>query len=464
MNIVVIGTSNSVMKNNYVGALQVNHNVINLSSGRNSIFYHIKTLIENYEIINSSDLLIIDHYVNDMQFYLNINIDDYSKHIENFYCMLKSLNVFTLLLFMPVLEHLKQKRNIEYLQFLKKRSTSLDISILDLNEYNFKKHHYEDKIHISRNISNLIGVLLSEFLSNNEEYICSIRNGKLNKSPYFLYTSKDAVKFNKELTLTNYKNSLLSINYINIDEKQTIKVNLDKKFAPVSYGYFIPRESKDTYAFTIISQDNEIDVLCIGKLYYHEAFIELLGTVDEFLISSFNKSNIVVKNIRGKKVMFPSEFNFVEMLFYDKSDEVTYELNNAKKINIQLKTLNNILDNVLINKDHLFFNMIDINNYESITALLNVTAKAFEMSKDKKISRLIVENQDTISKTINLNECKNIVNTLVIIAFVFETMNDIETAYIIMEKAMMLRPDGVFLIKKYNEYKLKLNKNILGII
>lgn len=67
MKIVILGTSDSVMgQKGFVRALRQRHEVVNLSAGRVGVAFHLNRIIEHYEMIESADLLIIDHYINDV--------------------------------------------------------------------------------------------------------------------------------------------------------------------------------------------------------------------------------------------------------------------------------------------------------------------------------------------------------------------------------------------------------------
>jgi len=457
VNITIIGTSNSVMKNAYVKALSSEHNITNLSIGRNSIFYHIKTLMSNYNTIAKSDILIIDHYINDINFYLDQNIYKYTFHVQQLYLMIKSLNIFTLVLFMPTYNFAGKKENTEYINFLKNNLDKLNISYLDLNKYNLQEHHFMDRIHIHRNVSYLIGVLLSEELSRIVKNIEPIANGKLQENPYLLLESREILEQNRIFKPEKFKNSLISIEYVKIGISQSIEINLGQKYSLLSFGYFIPEGIETHSAFTLLANDTEYDILCDGEYYFHEIFRETMGSVDRFKICSFNKRDTALQGIRDSQVMNPVEFNLVDLLLYSSDIDLKYESNNCKKVYVDLKTLNNYLNNylnnVFVGNAILFFSKREARSYKEPLALLKAVLEAFKKSENTLIAKQIMKNKNIIFDTINLDKCKSDPEILREISLIFEKKNNIKMAYILMKMALLHRPNGPLIKQKCEEYR-----------
>lgn len=95
MRIFIVGTSNSVIGNKgYVKYLREKHDVVNMSIGRVPFHYHMKVINECKKEIEDSDPLVIDHYVNDINLYLeSVESFDYLKECSIFYEYLSFLNV-----------------------------------------------------------------------------------------------------------------------------------------------------------------------------------------------------------------------------------------------------------------------------------------------------------------------------------------------------------------------------------
>ena len=257
---------------------------------------------------------------------------------------------------------------------------------------------------------------------------------------------------NKEFELQNFKNSLMSIEYINIGVSQSIEMKLDQKYDLLSFGYFLHKAGVNS-AFTLFVNNRKIDILCQGKYYFHETFSETISNVDQFEIHAFNKSNIIIRSMRESRMMNPSEFNLVDILLYNHNVNLKYESNNCKKIDIKLKTLNNLLDNAIVSKRNLFFSKTKTRNYEDPLELLEAISTALEKSEYPITAKLIMRKHKMISDKINLNRCHNDPSILREISLVFEKSNDIMTAYKLMLIALELKENAPFIKHKCEEYK-----------
>ena len=238
MKIVVIGTSNSVKGNKgFIEALRLNHEVIQLSSGRNPFFYHIRTIENNRDIIKSCDLLIIDHYVNDVNFYRNSLGIEYENICKIFYRYLNSLNIYVLNLLFPIKDIQKRETRIYY-DFILNLSRANFISVIDLNCYDFPPHYYEDSIHITNDVSYIFGLFLGDLL------IDILIDQKLEPdtsfiNPFSLINLSSIYTSN----LANiYCNKLVNIKYIDVQETFLIKIAETSRL--LSIGYLIYRISK----------------------------------------------------------------------------------------------------------------------------------------------------------------------------------------------------------------------------
>ena len=103
MKIVVLGTSNSVMGNKgFLQSLSISHEVIQLSSGRVPFYYHVLTLMKHLDVVMEADVVLLDHYVNDVNYYSRMMGDDYHQNLDEFYMSLSSLNVRILNVLFPI--------------------------------------------------------------------------------------------------------------------------------------------------------------------------------------------------------------------------------------------------------------------------------------------------------------------------------------------------------------------------
>ena len=168
MKIVILGTSNSVMGGNgFIKALMLDHEVIQLSSGRVPFFYHIKTIQNNKALIESSDLLLIDHYINDVNFYSEAIGEVYNELCKDFYTFLSSINTRIINVLFPIRD-LKERDTLIYYKQIKHLSILHSVSVLDLNEAPFSKHHFSDNIHITHDTSYAFGIVLGKELLHSD--------------------------------------------------------------------------------------------------------------------------------------------------------------------------------------------------------------------------------------------------------------------------------------------------------
>ena len=106
--VAIIGTSNSIMgERGYVKALRNSFAVDNLSIGRTPIHRHIALLSRQRARLAAADLIILEHYVNDIVFYAKAfhdmgRFDEYMAHAEKFYRGLAALSLPVVNVFSPV--------------------------------------------------------------------------------------------------------------------------------------------------------------------------------------------------------------------------------------------------------------------------------------------------------------------------------------------------------------------------
>lgn len=231
MKIVVVGTSNSVMGNKgYIEALTLEHDVTQLSSGRVPFYASLKSLINNRELIENSDLLIIDHYINDVNFYGQYLGDDYRQHLKLFYAYLSTLNVNIINLMFPMKNISNQPAVDIYVQ-TKWLCQEYNISILDLNELNIPSHFYRDSIHLTHDVSYALGVSLN--LSLLKEHFTPVKNGKIIDFPFYSLSADDLTYSGNQVS--TFKNSLVNVRYLNL--KKTLTINNPDHHRLIAIGF-----------------------------------------------------------------------------------------------------------------------------------------------------------------------------------------------------------------------------------
>ncbi|GAA6135072.1 hypothetical protein NBRC116188_18620 [Oceaniserpentilla sp. 4NH20-0058] len=259
MKIAVIGTSNSVFKNNYVTALSVENEVYNLSSGRVPFYSHITTILKNSDFLESMDVVIVDHYVNDVNFYSSKLGAKYTDKLPYFYALLSRLNV-PIINFFAAFYGLEEHENYDYFKLVKKLSGQFSFNILDLNEYSFDKEMYSDFIHLKREISFFIGQKLSQYLKENSLVQPSRIQGFEN--PFYLFYEDEFENY-PELIKGRFSNSLLKLNYFELKGDVEISDHGDL----LSIGYINTTKGEP---LTILKINNS-NFLLDGFGYYHES-------------------------------------------------------------------------------------------------------------------------------------------------------------------------------------------------
>lgn len=315
MNIVIIGTSNSIYgRNGFIKSLKHDHNVIEFLTGRVPIYYHLKTLLINKSTIEDCDLLIIDHYVNDVNFYYDRLGDEYIEKCKIFYDHLSCLNINILNVLFPIFD-LKERKSFSFYQKIKELSAEYDISLLDLNLCSFPSIAYKDKIHIHLSLSYIIGLYLSKELIRlklNNDLIKPV-NGAINSTPFRTITARDLSQLDKNNHINIFKNSLLSIEYIDLKKTITIKSEDDESF--ISIGYLRPKENSGNSGVRI----NNADFGLRGIGYYHEVVNPIK---DNYIkIEPIFGNSIELDNLMGRGKS-KGEFTYcyiVELFFYNES-------------------------------------------------------------------------------------------------------------------------------------------------
>lgn len=311
VDIVVIGTSNSIKANSgMLKSMKLEHKVIQLSVGRVPFYYHIKTILNNREVLEAADCVIIDHYINDINFYADKLGEEYEQLLKEFYKLIASLNVNVINILFPIFDISKHKNNNWYRSVLS-LSKTYAINIIDLNLLPLEEMDYDDPIHIGNEISYHIGTLLSACL-NRLSSLKKPSGGEVSNSLWRVIEASDLKYNTSELSVLKvYKNSLVNLEYL--DLKSTLHIPLKSEEKILSLGYLNPKQVKGNSAITINEQSFTLD----GTGYFHEALLDTFsGDVYVTPVTEDGKyPNLILRNDNAQ-----DNFNhayLVDMLIYN---------------------------------------------------------------------------------------------------------------------------------------------------
>lgn len=339
--IVVIGTSNSVIgRNGFIKSLSLDHEVINLSSGRVPFYCHIQKIQKNKTLIESSDLLIIDHYVNDVGFYADRLKEKYHQECEIFYQLLSTVNTHILNLFFPIQKI--ANKNLDYYQKVKQLTKQYNLSFIDLNDYEFKSHYFQNPAHINKKASYILGLSLSKVINvfeNDKPY-----GGKLFSSPFKIIDTDNLANFTPHSKLKTFKNSLVKVDYLDIKEEFTID-NL-QGMTLKSIGYLAPKNMESKSGLTI---NNKYSFGLSSGGYFHESFEQEIVIEDKLTLTPIKSSHLDLPAMMKDRGRVFGEFDFLfitELLLFAKS-EIQFQAATRNPKPIFLKDLEATLENIL---------------------------------------------------------------------------------------------------------------------
>lgn len=262
MKITVIGTSNCVIgQRGFLQALSHEHDIQNLSSGRTTFYKHIKTIIEHRAAIEDSDLLIIDHSVNDVNFYAQAFGDSYATRCEEFYDFLSTLNTRVLSLLFPMKDTQSKPKDKARYNAIKAISLSRGISCLDLNEQPFQAHHFRDRMHLTTDVSYLVGLSLRNALKAGQPS-AKPHGGGMKNCPFHLVSAKSLVEAS---ALKTFKNNLLQLDYFELTE--SLRIAAPPDHALLAIGYLHRPKKKSASGLRINGNDR-------GLAYVSGYFLE----------------------------------------------------------------------------------------------------------------------------------------------------------------------------------------------
>lgn len=315
MKIVVLGTSNSVVGNKgYLQSLRLDHEVIQLSSGRVPFYYHIKEILDKREIFESADLVILDHYVNDVNFYAEKNLKDYQKHLEQFYLLLSSLNTRVLNVLFPIWK-LAEGVGLEILKNTIELSGKYKIQYLNLNDVEFRYYHFLNDVHLNHNSSYALGLILKKYIDE----LCLTDKpvgGHVESYPFYTVSPED---FSSGNQIGHFSNSLLSQKYVDI--QSPIQVDAENTSRLISIGYLRPKDQRMSSGVLI----NGV-AYGMGEFGYFHECVDHDCYGDVKIEPVFGECS-PIKNLMGRGIS-KGEFGYcyiTDLLFYDESQSLKIE-------------------------------------------------------------------------------------------------------------------------------------------
>lgn len=373
--IIVVGTSNSVVgRKGFIKSLSIEHEVINLSSGRVPFYCHIKTIEKNKNLIESSDLLIVDHYINDLGFYAQKLGDTYFyRECEYFYQLLSSINTNIINLLFPLQNLsriLTKKPYLDFYKRIKELTKKYNLSIVDLNDYNFKPHHYHNSKHIKPEVSYAVGLSLSKIINIFQGD--KPDGGKLINNPFKIFDASFLIDFIPNSEIKTFTNSIMETNYVDIKNKLTID-NLHG-MSLKSIGYLIPKEMQNRNSGLIINDRYTYGLTPAG--YYHESLDREIAIDSSLTLAPMEGFYSDVSSLM-QRTRISGIFDFLyitEIVLFTGAKMVYRSAKRHEKL-VFLKDLEYMLDSMFIDVDNTLIKLspITINALRDAAVLLEKT-------------------------------------------------------------------------------------------
>lgn len=261
MKITVIGTSNSIAGNRgFITALRQHHEVVNLSAGRNSFYFHINCLLERWDDLCNSDLVLIDHCINDINFYARLLGSEYPKALNQFYTMLGFLNTRVVNLLFPWFPNRKADDPIR--DTIISASEAHGICVLDLQKAGFRAEHFSDMMHLNRAASFFFGSVLSR------ECVKILQTpkpsgGRMDACPFRRVSIADVTHPDCR---REFSNSIRTLIYSEIRDPLALPMKPSERV--MSLGYLMPKGLGYNQGVVINGSRNSFVRFDTG--YYHE--------------------------------------------------------------------------------------------------------------------------------------------------------------------------------------------------
>ena len=337
MKIAVVGTSNSVMgMNGFIQSLKLEHDVIQLSSGRVPFYCCLKTILLNRDLLETCDLLIIDHYVNDVAFYGPSKGRDYRTRMISFYEYISTLNVNVLNLMFPM-SNLKSQKGVDIYHFVLMLCERFKISILDLNILNIPSYAFKDPAHINHDASYALGLALIQDLQAIDWERPS--GGVCFDTPFSLLIAKDIDNNDEKLDI--FENSLLKVEYLKLEQKVIIERSFDDRLIAIGS---VLKKSSENLSGIVINEKNKFGLCGVG--YFMEAVdIEPKGV---FSISPLKGEQNVINLMR--RGISKGDFNYCyisELIFFNEKVKSKFIPASRSVVKLEAKNWLAIADRIM---------------------------------------------------------------------------------------------------------------------
>lgn len=400
MKIVVVGTSNSIIgSRGYIEALEIEHEVTQLSTGQTPFYAIMKTVISQRVLIEESDLLIIDHYVNDINFYGALLGDNFRTHLEWFYQYLSSVNANVLNLMFPI-KNIENSPSIDIYQLTITLCQKYSISVIDLNRKDLPSEYFKDPIHLNHDASYALGLSLNFELHG--LHLHKVSGGEINSFPFYTINGCELSTENSEPGI--FRNRLVHLRYL--DLKEQITIDTPKHHKLIAIGLVKDRNIEELCGFSLNGAEWAIG----DNGYYLETFEEPIIGNFEFAPLSGEKT---VRNLMGRGVS-KGKFSYcylVDLLFVDERESPKFVEANRQIIDFKLPSFEPIAARILKPSDS--------------TAKLDISGQAISKLRELAIS--------------------------------FES-NQLELARDFMSLAHIARPTGKLIMRKLAEYEKKIRE------
>lgn len=419
------------MRGGYTAAMSELFESTSLCVGRVPIHYHICQVISKASEIAAADLVLLDHYVNDIISYCDLQRQNsYLTHIENLYRILSETGTPVINIFFPIRNMTAPQ--VEHLERLKELSLRWSLDIVDLNQQPFNEALFSDPHHLLRMASYMFGLRLGDMIRMRADiYRTRKRPACLDTArlPYrVLDLTRDAGL--PESSLGSFTNSLISKTYADLG-RAAIELNwpsgLSDRSQLISLGYL----NEDNIADSAVEVQREAGMFAgfmrqtrfsyrlAMQGYFHEAFREPIEQARCIRLSAPTKAETYLP-ICGRlkvphKVMPYTPAKLTELMFHDPA--ISYEPPR-----------------------------VDRGEALDFTGLASLVFRGFEHVKVQEIMP---------AKT------NGIVNNLRDIAVKLEAV-DLEASESLMKLARIFRPQGPFILEKLKEYERLRKKNSLS--
>jgi len=335
MRISIIGGSNSVTKDSYSYILERDgYNINNKSIGATNSIYGIINILK-YNLIEESDLLIFEYFVNDNnQYFLNINnVERVSETLITIIskCLIKRTKLIFILIY-----NKNDKLNNRYdnsLMFstykdIIKKYNIPNIDVYDLLYEKYEKKwykYYRDETHLSKEGFILLSEEIKNKITNMPLLELKEENEYKNLDDDFYCIKIDKYIKNGDKSLKNIYNSIINLNYYEIDNK--MELIFDSKCRIIGIEYICDNESG------FIEVSNSINIIQKNTLK-NEKFI-LTDNKQMASIITFNK---LIFDLDDKYIIKIISKEDINNKYYDNERENTF-ISKKNKTNFKIVSI-----------------------------------------------------------------------------------------------------------------------------